>query len=157
MKVLFHSLQIEVINTIHPVPIEEVEAVERTLGARFPIGYRDFVTRFGTGEFMDVPLMVLGPADVLARHDQDQKRLAEYWFWDESSDILSQKDAITSIACFDGSSGDDIRFLPGSEDTYFLLPHEDGVARRCTGIRSLFESFGELWRVDFSLPQFPRR
>src|SRR5215470_9361352 len=106
----FEGIKLLVVGSARPVPESEVAAAEERLKCRFPSDYRHFVTRFGPGYFSVLPLRVFSPAQVLASTPEDQQRLTEYWFWEESADVLTHRDGVRSIACFDTDVGHDIRF-----------------------------------------------
>ncbi len=73
-----------------PVSIEELESVEVQLGFTFPEDYRAFISTLGIGE-TEFHIRLFSPQDILDDHLLEvQARLAEFWFWDKSPDILIQ-------------------------------------------------------------------
>jgi hypothetical protein len=132
-----------------PMGIRETEVAkaEAVLKCRFPDDYREFVIQFGAGEFRDIALQVLPPATIVAGTAADQARLRNHWFWPDSEDVLSRAQAVETVACFDGSSGDDVRFHPCDPSTIFVLPHESGVILRVRGFGELVGVFRTLYNV----------
>jgi hypothetical protein len=146
----FRKLRFETSRPLHPIAVGELESVEQALRCRFPSDYRDFVLRFGSGEFDQISLCVQRPSEILQRTDEDRARLAKYWFWDHSPDVWSQARAVESIACFDGTSGDDIRFHPSDLHSMYLLPHEDNFIIRFTSFADIVHHFRRTFSPDLS-------
>ena len=84
-----------------------------------------------------MPLGVPRPSTILRTTTSDQARFAEYWFWKDSPDIWNKVQALESIACFDGTSGDDIRFHPKDPRFIYFLPHEDSFILKFTGFAGI--------------------
>jgi hypothetical protein len=137
----FHGINFEVIAPLCPVGVAELESAEKALGCRFPSDYRDFVLRFGSGELEELTLRVISPSQILEVTPDDRTRFSEHWFWVDSPDVWTQERAVESIACFDGSSGDDIRFHPADSRTMYLLPHEDTVIHKFTSFADIVRHF----------------
>lgn len=137
----FNGISIEVTSPLSPVGVAELESAERTLGCRFPSDYREFVLRFGSGEFERLALRVFSPSEIVQMTPTDRARFSEYWFWVDSPDVWTQERAVESIACFDGSCGDDIRFHPAESQTMYLLPHGDTVIHKFTSFADIVRHF----------------
>ena len=135
----FNGIKFEATKPLRPVGVAELESAERALGYRFPSDYREFVLRFGSGEFEELTLRVFSPFEILEMTPDDRARFSEHWFWDDSPNVWTQEQAVESVACFDGGSGDDIRFHPADPETIYLLPHEDTVIHK-------FSSFADIVR-----------
>jgi hypothetical protein len=133
----FRGVDFDVTGPICPVSRDELESAEEALQWRFPTDYRDFVLRFGSGEFQNMPFRVLPPAAILRRTASDQARLADYWFWNDSPEIWNKTQALESIACFDGTSGDDIRFHPKDPGIIYFLPYEEHFILKFTGFADI--------------------
>jgi hypothetical protein len=148
----FEGLNFTVTGTILQVSEAEISAVEASLHCRFPSDYRRFITKYGTGFFCDFPIRIFSPESILASTAEDQQRLRDYWFWEKSAEVLTQQDAVRSIACFDSGSGDDIRFLPEDASTLFVLSHDDESITRCSSFRDLvrlYDSNSDLHVYEF--------
>jgi hypothetical protein len=103
--------------------LEELESVETQLGFTFPEAYRNFVTTLGSGE-TEFSLRVFSPRSILDDHlPEVRDRLSEFWFWDQSPDILTQNQAVECVPFFDSSLGDDILFHPSNLNRWFILGH----------------------------------
>ena len=137
----FNGIEFQATAPFRPVELTELESAERALGCRFPSEYRDFVLRFGTGEFIQLGLRALSPSRIVQTTPEDRARLSEYWFWEDSPKVWTQKQAIESVACFDGNSGDDIRFHPAEPQTMYLLPHEDTIICKFTTLAGIVRFF----------------
>lgn len=76
----FQNLQFNVVNS-HPIPIDELLAVEMKLGFSFPVEYRAFITTFGEGE-TNLSIRSFAPRDIIINTTYDTRaQVAEYWFW----------------------------------------------------------------------------
>ena len=146
----FRGITFDLAATKHPVSAEQLRAAEALLGCTFPPDYRDFVLQFGAGEFRELALAVPSPKAVAARTPDDRTRLREFWFWTASPEVWSQEKACGSIACFDGSSGDDVRFHPSDPQAMYILPHDHEYICRVTNFDDLISRFAEIYGTDRS-------
>jgi hypothetical protein len=137
----FNGVDFEASTPLSPVEVAELESAERALGCRFPSEYREFVLRFGSGELKELTLRVFAPSQIVQMTPDDRARFSEHWFWVDSPDVWTQERAVESIACFDGSCGDDIRFHPADPQTMYLLPHEDTVIHKFTTLADIVRHF----------------
>jgi Domain of unknown function (DUF4259)/SMI1 / KNR4 family (SUKH-1) len=106
-----------------PISIEELLEIESQLGFSFPEDYRAFITILGAGE-TSICIRAFSPKDAKNRGDETRERLVDYWFWTDSSDILTKERALECLPFFDSYVGDDIIFHPDEPDRWFILPHE---------------------------------
>jgi hypothetical protein len=107
-----------------PISIESVESVEARLGFAFPEDYRRFVMTLGAGE-TEFHVQARSPQMILEHDLQEaQDRLAEFWFWDHSLEILAQARAIECVPFFGSADGDDILFHPSDRSRWFILQHD---------------------------------
>jgi hypothetical protein len=101
----------------------DVERAEKTLGTKFPKGYADFVTKFGTGLFNDV-IRVYAPDNVVDELEQFRNRIEEYYFWDQSEDLISKERVKECIWIADTLNGDEVIFHPDNPARLYLLPRD---------------------------------
>lgn len=127
----FETIKFTVVGLTKPVSEQELAEVERKLNCRFPATYRHFVQKYGPGYFSDLCVRVFSPESILFCTKGDQQRLQEFWFWPGSATVLSQKDGVRSVACFDTNIGHDIRFLPEEPSTMFVLSRDEDRITRC--------------------------
>ncbi len=157
-----------------PVPEAEVDGLETHLETGFPVGYREFVTRFGRGVLGDTYLILTGAAldaelaneeeevgcdirvylpeeirDAVDGLDGWRERIEKYWFWDAGADVLSKKRALECIIIGDTTVGDELIFHPSNPDRIYILPRdEDGVYAVDEGLTGAIEwlfGSGELY------------
>lgn len=123
----FQNVLVNVKNPpLKPVLESEISEVEAQLNLVFPADYKSFVTTFGAGELSIIFLQAFTPSQVMTAYRyESQERLAEYWFWEESPEILTQQRAIECFPFFGSSGGDGILFHPSDPNTWFILPHEE--------------------------------
>ncbi|MDZ8185066.1 MAG: SMI1/KNR4 family protein [Nostoc sp. ChiSLP02] len=129
---------------LYPVSTQELLVVEEKLQVLFPEDYRTFITTFGSGTFLDLPLRVFSPHDIVENLlSEVRERLAMYWFWRDNPESLTQTLAVECIPCFDSYDGDDILFHPSNRNRLFVLPHGDEEIYT-------FESFKDLcnWYIN---------
>jgi hypothetical protein len=117
---------------LNPTPAADVDAAEAQLGVRFPSGYREFVTMFGRGVLGGV-IRIYAPRDILSgvnNLSEWRQRIDEYWFWDESADLLSKQRALECVILGDTVGGDEFVFHPADPDAIYVLPHDFETAWR---------------------------
>lgn len=106
-------------------PSAEVDAAETAFG-RFPTGYRDFIMRYGRGligglvRIYTPDGLIDGPNNV----SEWRKRIDEYWFWDQSADLLSKGHALECVCIADTVGGDELIFHPSNPDRVYVLAHD---------------------------------
>ncbi|HIK14135.1 MAG TPA: SMI1/KNR4 family protein [Leptolyngbyaceae cyanobacterium M33_DOE_097] len=107
-----------------PIPTQELVAVENQLGFLFPEDYRAFITTIGVGN-AELGIRAFSPQLILdSMLSEAHDRLSEFWFWDESPNVLTQAQAIECVPFFDSYHGDDILFHPSDPNRWFILGHE---------------------------------
>jgi hypothetical protein len=109
------------------VEANEVTRVEAELNTAFPDGYREFMTRFGRGEFCGV-LGVLAPREVVKRRDE----LRKYGVFNEASETWENFDSLfpdgdpREIIPVAGSiDGDEVVFFRGKPEVLWSFPRQD--------------------------------
>jgi len=121
---------------------QDVDEAERSLGTRFPAGYRTFVTRLGEGVY-GTRVRVYLPSRVVRDLAGWRGRIEQHWFWGEKP--LSQAHALECICFGDTIDGDELVFHASDPDAIVLLPHESEKARALG--RGLAASLGKLVRA----------
>ena len=116
------------LDDIHLVPGQlfpstdaDISAAEATLGARFPPGFRAWMTTLGCGILSDL-VRVYGLPRLLEMIVETQARWREYYFWDSSRDLLPKQAVLESIIVADTLNGDEVIFHPSNPDALYLLP-----------------------------------
>jgi hypothetical protein len=108
------------------VPDADVTAAEVALGARFPTGYRAFITRVGRGVLGGL-MRIYTPDDIQKGPNNVREwraRIDEYWFWDDSAALLPKARALECIIIGDTVGGDELIFHPTEPDRLYVLPHD---------------------------------
>ena len=106
----------------------EVDALEANLDASMPVGYKEYVTTLGFGDYCNY-IRIDMPARILSGYEEYRRFLREYWFW-EMGDILPKERALESIKIGDTIDGDVIIFHPSRSDELFVLPRHDDMLYR---------------------------
>lgn len=137
---------------VQAVSAEDVTAAEAALGARFPAGYAAFMARFGRGITGGL-VRVFPPNDILHGSNNVsswRKRIDEYWFWDESADVLSKAHALESVILGDTVGGDELIFHPSAPDRVIVLAHDFDVAFVAseTGLEAAVDWFFTSGKID---------
>jgi SMI1 / KNR4 family (SUKH-1) len=142
MPVLFKNIPFDDVTIRRPISVETLLEVETSLGFRFPDDYREFITTFGDGDIMDGAIRAFSPRHILAVGlGETRDRLSEFWFWDQSPDILNQEKAVQCVPFFDSADGDDILFHPNNPDEWFVLAHEADTVITVHSFQSLFNFY----------------
>jgi len=128
---------------VTPVAPEDVEAAEAALGTRFPIGYAEYVTRFGEGILGGVYVRVYPPERILHGDNnvhQWRERIARYWFWHEGSGLLTQRQAAECVVIGDTYDGDELVVHPSLPDRILVLPrYHENVLLAGSGLADAIE------------------
>jgi hypothetical protein len=125
-----NSEDVMVINElVGQVDEREVLEAEEVLDAKFPVGYKDFIIKFGEGAMTDIriypPRRILNGDNNLREW---RKRTAEYWFWDLNPEILTKEKALECIIIADTFDGDELVFHSQNPETIYFLPrHDDNI------------------------------
>lgn len=107
----------------------EVDAAEAQLGVRFPTGYRDYVTQLGEGVLGGTYVRIYPPRRILGGPNnvlEWRQRIAQYWFWDDGSDVLTRGMALQSVIIGDTMDGDELVVHPGNPERVLVLPRHSG-------------------------------
>lgn len=109
---------------LKPILDAEILKVEIQLNIIFPSEYKEAARAFGAGEFSIIFLRIFTPEQIMNiwTHESSD-RLAEFWFWEGSPEILTQEKAIECIPFFGHGGGDSILFHPSDPNMWFILPH----------------------------------
>lgn len=152
-EVNFQGIFFNIINPpLLPVSIEDLSEVESKLKFLFPEDYRNFITRFGIGE-TNLSIRTLSPLYISNNYlSKMRNRLSEYWFWNESPEILTQERAVQCVPFFDSWCGDDIIFHPSKPNKWFILPHEEEVIWSVNSFKQLCDLYSK--RFDNLQPPF---
>lgn len=101
----------------------EVDALEEQIG-RFPLGYRDYVTTLGRGEYCNY-VRVQMPSEIQEGYLEYQRVLDEFWWWELSEEVVSKKTATESVYFASTIDGDAILFHPSNAERILVLPRND--------------------------------
>ena len=111
----------------------EVDAAEAALGLRFPIGYREYVTRFGEGVLGGDYVRIYPPRRILGGSNNVQewrRRVGAYWFWDAGRQVLTKAQALEGVIIGDTVDGDELLVHPSDPERIYVTglrgPLEDG-------------------------------
>lgn len=107
-----------------PVRINEVAHAEVALHIKFPVGYREYITKFGQGVLGGDFVRIYPPARIVRDLEEWRDRISEYWFWDEGADILTKENALRCIILGDTVNGDELVFHPDAPNTVMVLPRD---------------------------------
>ena len=118
----------------------DVTAAEQALGARFPAGYGDYITRFGRGVLGGTYIRIYMPARVVADLAEWRARIDEFWFWDDGVEVLAKARALECIVIGDTWDGDELIFHPSAPDTIYVLPrHQETIFVAGVGLPAAIE------------------
>jgi SMI1 / KNR4 family (SUKH-1) len=134
-----------------PIGPEDLMQIEAELGFRFPNDYREFVLTIGAGELMDLSICADDPKAILMGGMAEMRdRLAEFWFWDQSPEILTQEKALQCVPFFNTTCGADILFHPSNPDEWFVLEHdqEDETVKTVNSFRELFDFYFRIYHDE---------
>ena len=109
--------------------IQEIEAVEGHLKASFPIGYLEYVTTLGLGEYCGF-IRIDMPVIILATYRTYQNVLCSSWCWDRGREILPKEKAAELIKIGDTVDGDSIIFHSSNSAELFVLPKKQDKPHR---------------------------
>jgi hypothetical protein len=105
----------------------EVDAAEAQLGVHFPVGYKDFVTKLGKGEYCGFVWMY-GPAEIVADRASRRAELTEYaHLWEDGFDVLGEDRLRECIVIGASIDADLIVFHPDAPDALYELPRHDST------------------------------
>jgi hypothetical protein len=104
--------------------LSEIEALEQELAIKVPPGYTEFMTTLGFGEYC-YNLVVYPPQQILSEYRAAQASWQDYYFWEDSADVLTKEEIIQSIIFGQSFDGDKIIFCPAKPSQLFVLPRHD--------------------------------
>lgn len=102
----------------------DVAAAEVEIGCRFPVGYSEYVERFGAGSLDDL-LRVFLPDRILAEIGSWRETKDRYWFWTDPESQVDKATVLGAIPLGDSENGDEFCFHPDDPDTVIVLPRDD--------------------------------
>lgn len=103
----------------------DVEQFETEYWVRFPEGYREYVTQLGNGLLAKGLIRIYSPDRVQKFTDDWRKRIANYWFWDQTPERLTLPRARECFVIGDTVQGDEFIFHPQRAGQIFVLPRND--------------------------------
>jgi hypothetical protein len=110
----------------HNNPLD-VDLVEQILGARFPVGYREFIARLGGGVLADF-LRIFPPRRILYSSTgvEGQRHLIdEHWFWQQGAPLLAKTRGVETILLADTKCGAELIFHLSTPDRIYALSGDD--------------------------------
>jgi hypothetical protein len=146
---------------IQPVPVAEVEVLEQHLGFALPGGYRDFITRFGEGDYCDL-FRIYPPVRIREEYASHREYWqgwyyeyegVDHWFFEGSQHILSEEQLQACIIIGDSFDGDEIVYYPPHPDKLFVLPrHDEQIYTLKADFSDLHIWIGEKSRLKLFMP-----
>ena len=103
---------------------DEVTALEEKLWITFPAGYREYVTQLGEGVLGGDWVRIYPPWRIEKELVAWRKRIAKYWFWENSSQLLPKDRALESVILGDTLNGDELIFHPTRPRKLLVLPRD---------------------------------
>ena len=132
----------KIVGDVAPASEAEVSDAENSLGAKFPTGYREYVTRFGQG-ILGGYIRIYPPTILVDGNNRLQewrKRIEEYWFWRQGETVLPKHKALECIIVGDTLDGDELVFHPDQPNKIYVLPrHSEKIFVVRGGLESLIE------------------
>lgn len=130
----------------------DVTAAEAALNTRFPNGYREFITTYGRG-LLGGLIRIAVPADLLSGErsvPEWRKRIDEYWFWDNTAELLPKPHALECVVLADTVGGDELIFHPAAPDRLYVLAHDfdDTHLVSTTGLEAAVDWFFTSGKLD---------
>lgn len=92
---------------------------------KFPIGYREYVTRFGEGVLGSSYIRIYPPKRVVGERQEWRKRVDEYLFWKPGWTGLTKEAAQNSTVIGDTVDGDELVTHPKNPNKIFVLPRNE--------------------------------
>lgn len=99
----------------------EIDAVEAELWISLPAGYREFMTTLGEGVLSNF-IRVYSPRKIRSSVDEWRRRIARYWFWEVSEELLPKDRAVECFVVADTLNGDELVSHPRRPESLFVLP-----------------------------------
>lgn len=111
---LFDEVHI-VTPTLKTANKDAVANAAKALNVSFPVGYEEFVTRFGKGIFSNW-VRVYMPDRIVAEITEFRERWAEFYFWEEDK----KTEILESLILADTVEGDELLYHPTLNKFYYL-------------------------------------
>lgn len=109
----------------------EIDDAEQQLGISFPVGYREYVTRFGEGVLGGCYIRIYPPRRIvggLNNVNEWRRRIDEYWFWDDGRETLTKEQALECVIIGDTLDGDELIVHPSTPNRIYVLPrHSEDI------------------------------
>jgi hypothetical protein len=105
----------------------DIDKLETELWIKLPEGYADYMTTLGVG-LLSGFVRVYSPRQIRDGLLDWRRRIARYWFWDESEDVLPKERAVECVIIADTINGDELVFHPQRPGTLFVMPIDGGAA-----------------------------
>jgi hypothetical protein len=119
---------------------EDVLHAETTLGTRFPIGYREYITSLGEGVLGGSYVRIYPPMKIIAELSEWRVRIDEFWFWSAGWTGLTKEKAQQSTIIGDTLDGDELVTHPRDPNKIFVLPrHHERVFVAGKGLAAAIE------------------
>lgn len=106
--------------------------LEADLGVIFPEGYERYIVGLGEAIYAGF-VRIYPPARVRRELEEWRERVAQYFFWDASAELLHRSSVVESIVIGDTLDGDEIIFHPADSGVFYVLTRHQGVIHRITG------------------------
>jgi hypothetical protein len=107
----------------------EIDGLESKLWVTFPSGYREYVTKLGEGVLGGRFVRIYPPWRIDKELADWRRRIAKYWFWESSGELLPKERALECIIVGDTVNGDELIFHPVQPNRLFVLPRDSEQAR----------------------------
>ena len=120
--------------------VVDVHEAEKQLNIIFPTGYKEYVTQFGQGVLGGSYVRIYPPYRIVSELKDWRERIAEYWFWDDGRESLTQEQALESIIIGDTMDGDELVVHPSSPELIYVLPrYQEAMFIAGNGLPSAIE------------------
>jgi hypothetical protein len=95
----------------------------------FPTGYREYVTRFGSG-VLGGYIRIYPPGRILSGSGnvfEWREWIAAHWYWEKGRDVLTSEQALQSVIIGATLDGDNLIVHPDHPERVYVLPrhHEE--------------------------------
>ena len=139
-------------SALNSVPDADVASAEAALSTRFPSGYREFITQHGRG-ILGGLVRITTPSEIVAgarSAGEWRKRIEEYWFWDNSAELLPKAHALGCVVIADTVGGDELIFHPSEPDRLYVLAHDfdEAYLASTTGLEAAVDWFFTSGKLD---------
>jgi hypothetical protein len=108
---------------LNPATTAMVTDAEARLGAPFPSGYKEYVTKLGAGVLSGY-VCIWTPDRILAEHAEYRELWGNNFLWEEGEQAIAYDRVLESIILGDTWDGDSIVFHPRNPSRIYVLPRE---------------------------------